>query len=307
MLRDLGCGLGYAGGTGLTTIGEVRDELAWADAAGFDSFWVSHIFGVDPLVALAAVADAGPNVAELGTSVMPFVGRHPIALAQQARTAQQACDGRLTLGIGPSHEIVVEAVYGERWAGPVQRTAEYLDALLPLCRGEAAAVSGEQIHAHASLNVPSTPVPVVLAALGPRMLELAGRLGIGTHLGNCGPRTIREHIVPTMQAASDEAGNGAIRAIALVGVCVTDDRDGALEHGRATSAGYAALPSYRAMLDREGVESGAELMCLGSIDEVVEGLAAYVDAGATDLRIGVVGPDEETRAATRAAIADALK
>ena len=306
MLRGLGCGLGYGAGTGMSTVGQVRDELAWADAAGFASFWVSHIFGVDPLIALAAAADAGSNVAELGTSVVPFVGRHPIALAQQARTSQQACGGRLTLGLGPSHQIVVEAVYGEPWAKPVERTAEYLDALLPLCRGDAAAVSGQQVHAHAALNVPCEPVPVVLAALGPKMLELAGRLGIGTHLGSCGPTTIREHIVPTMQAASDAAGNGPVRIIANVAVCVTDDIDRAVAHSRETGAGYAALPSYRAMLDLEGVESGADLMCVGTIDQVVEGLAEFVSAGATDLRIGIAGPDDATRQATREAIAAAM-
>ncbi len=306
MFAELDCRVGLAGGTALRSVDEVRADIGWADDAGFDSYWISHIFGVDPLVALASAASAGPGLAELGTSVMPTAGRHPIALAQQARTAQQACGGRLTLGIGPSHQIVVEAVFGESWDPPVERTGEYLSALLPLLNGEAAAFTGEHVHAHATLDVPAEPVPVLLAALGPRMLALAGGLGIGTHLGNCGPRTIAEHIVPSLASAAEAAGHTPPRVVALVSVCVTDDRVAALDHARQAGAGYAALPSYRAMLDREGVESPAELMLAGSVGQIIDGLQEYVDAGVTDLRLALAGPTEAIRQKTRDAVAAAM-
>lgn len=306
LLRQLGVGLGFAGGTAKHTVAEVRTDVAWASDAGFDSYWLSHVFGVDPLVALACAASAGTNLAELGTSVMALAGRHPVALAQEALTAQQACDGRLTLGVGPSHEVVVEAIFGERWAGPVQRTDEYLRALIALCNGEPAAVSGEQIHAHAALSVPANPVPVVLAALGPRMLELCGRVADGTHLGNCGPRTIADHIVPRLTRSAETAGRSMPRVIALVAVCVTDQTDAARAHSREVSAGYAALPSYRAMLDREGVDSPADLLLAGSIERVVDGLGEYAAAGVTDLRLTAVGHDDTTIASTREALAEHL-
>lgn len=306
MLKELGARIGLAGGTGITAIAGARADVAWASEAGFHTYWLSQVFGVDPVVALAAVADAGPALAELGTSVVPTVGRHPIALAQQARTAQQAAGDRFTLGVGPSHEIVAEAVFGETWDRPRRRTEEYLDALLPLCRGEAAAVSSPHMHAHATLDIPCAPVPVILAALGPRMLALAGRATAGTHLGNCGPKTIRNHVAPVIREAAAAAGRPEPRIIALVAVSVTDDPAASIEASRVAGAGYAALPSYRRTLDLEGVESPADLLLAGSYEHVHEGLAAYVEAGATDLRIGAAGPDAATVARTRDALATAL-
>ena len=300
--RDGGVRVGLAGGTQLSSIDAVRADAIWAAEAGFDSYWVSFVVGVDPLVALAVIANDVPEI-ELGTSVVPTVGRHPIALAQLARTTQQACEGRFTLGIGPSHQIVAEAMYGETWDRPLQRTSEYLEALAPLCSGEPCAVNGAQITAHTTLDVPSEPVPLILAALGPRMLELAGRMTDGTHVGQTGPRTIAAHTAPILRAAAAEAGRPEPRIIALVNVCVTDDPAGVRAAAAPGSANYAALPSYRAMLDREGIEDPTDLILAGSIDEISAGLARYVEAGATDLRLGVAAPDASHAAATRDALA----
>jgi F420-dependent oxidoreductase-like protein len=304
--NDPGVRVGLAGGTQLSSIGAVRADAIWAAEAGFDSYWVSYVVGVDPLVALAVVANDVPEI-ELGTSVVPTVGRHPIALAQLARTTQQACGGRFTLGVGPSHQIVAEAMYGEAWERPLQRTSEYLDALVPLCAGEACAVNGDQVTAHTTLNVPSAPVPVILAALGPKMLELAGRMTDGTHVGQTGPQTIASHTAPLIRAAAAEAGRPDPRIIALVNVCVTDDPVGVRAAAAAGAAGYAALPSYRAMLDREGIEDPTDLILAGSIEEISDGLAAYVEAGATDLRLGVLAPDARLAASTRDALAELIQ
>lgn len=308
MTRGLGrdARVGFAGGTSLSSIDAVRADALWAAEAGFDSYWVSFVVGVDPLVALAVVADDVPEM-ELGTSVVPTVGRHPIALAQQARTVQQACEGRFTLGIGPSHQIVAEAMYGETWDRPLQRSREYLEALAPLCAGEPCAVDGAQITAHTTLDIPSAPVPLILAALGPRMLELAGRLTDGTHVGQTGPRTIASHTAPILRAAAEAAGRPEPRIIALVNVCVTDDPIAARAAAAPGAANYAALPSYRAMLDREGIEDPTDLILAGSIDEISAGLARYVEAGATDLRLGVAAPDAAHAAATRDGLAELIE
>ena len=300
--QDLGVRIGFAGGATLTSIDQVRADAQWAVQAGFDSYWVSHAFGIDPLVALPVIAHEAPGI-ELGTSVVPTVGRHPIAMAQLARSAQQACGGRFTLGVGPSHQVVVEPVYGETWDQPLQRTREFLDVLVPLCAGEPAASSGSQITGHATLDIPSEPVPVVLAALGPKMLELAGRVATGTHVGQCGPRTVAEHTAPTINAAAESAGRPAPRIISLVNLCVGEPasiRAAASEH----AAFYGALPSYRAMLTREGLSDPADLILAGSMDEIADGLAAYVDAGVTDLRLGIYAPDDDHASATRQALAE---
>lgn len=303
--RDDGVRVGLAGGTQLSTIDAVRADAIWAAEVGFDSYWVSFVVGVDPLVALAVIADDVPEV-ELGTSVVPTVGRHPIALAQLARTTQQACGGRFTLGIGPSHQIVAEAMYGESWERPLQRTTEYLDALAPLCAGEPCAVNGAQVTAHTTLDVPSDPVPLILAALGPRMLELAGRMTDGTHVGQTGPKTIESHTAPILRKAAAAAGRPDPRIIALVNVCVTDDPVGVRAAAAPGAANYAALPSYRAMLDREGIDDATDLILAGSIEEISAGLASYVDAGVTDLRLGVIAPDAQHASATRDALAELI-
>ena len=300
---ELGVRLGFAGGTQLTTIDQVRTDAQWAAASGFDSYWVSYVVGVDPLVALPIVAPDAPSI-ELGTSVVPTAGRHPIAMAQLARTAQQASDGRFTLGVGPSHQVVVEAMYGEPWARPVERVREYLDVLVPLCEGEPAATTGNQVTGHTTLEIPCDPVPVVLAALGPKMLELAGARTAGTHVGQCGPRTIAEHTAPTINQAAEAAGRPAPRIVALVNLCVGDDGDALRAAASETAGGYGALPSYRAMLDREGIEDPTDLILAGSMSEITDGLMPYVEAGATDLRLGIYAPDDAHAQRTRSALAD---
>lgn len=135
--------LGYGAGTGLSKVSAVRDEAIWAEAAGFESFWVSQVFGVDPIVALAAVGAAVPGLAELGTSVVPLTGRHPLALAAEARTTQSAIGGRFTLGIGASHQIVTEGFFGEPYQRAFSRTSEFLAALVPLLNGGSADVDGD--------------------------------------------------------------------------------------------------------------------------------------------------------------------
>jgi alkanesulfonate monooxygenase SsuD/methylene tetrahydromethanopterin reductase-like flavin-dependent oxidoreductase (luciferase family) len=174
---------------------------------------------------------------------------------------------------------------------------------VPLCAGESAAVTGNHITAHATLDIPCEPVPVVLAALGPKMLALAGRVATGTHIGQCGPRTIAEHTAPTINAAAEAAGRPAPRIIALVNLCVGDDPDGIRAAASAGAGAYAALPSYRAMLDREGINDPTELILAGSMDQIADGLAAYVAAGATDLRLGIYAPDDTHVRATRDALA----
>lgn len=307
MLDELGVRIGYGVGTGATSVAHVREEARWAADAGFDSFWVSQVFGVDPIVALAAVADAVPQLSELGTSVVPLAGRHPLALAAQARTAQSAAAGRFTLGIGTSHQMVVEGFFGESYDRPFSRTSEFLDALLPLLEGRPADVEGTHVFAKGWLTIDTEACPVLLAALGPRMLELAGRRTDGTSVGSCGPRAIATHVAPTIRAAAERAGRPDPRIVALVSVCITDDVDALREHGRRQSQLYDSFPSYRRMLDLEGVASGADLIVAGSADDVTEGLAGYADAGTSDLRIAIAGRTDDERRATREYLTTSLR
>jgi F420-dependent oxidoreductase-like protein len=306
MATPLGIPVGFGAGTGLTGVDQVRAEARWAADAGFDSFWVSQILGVDPIVALAAVASDVPGLAELGTSVVPLAGRHPLALAAQARTAQDALGGRFTLGVGQSHAMVSEGFYGQSYARPFTRTAEFLEALVPLLHGDPVDVTGEFVEAHGWLTIDAAPVPLLLAALAPRMLDLAGRVSEGTTVGSCGPRTIAGHIVPVITAAAADAGRPPPRIQAMVSVVVTDDPDAVRTEAAASDALYASLPAYRRVLDLEGVAGGADLLLAGSLDRIVDGLGTYVDAGATELRLMIGTADEAVRNATRDALAELL-
>lgn len=299
-MGSMGVRWGFGVGTGVGDLAVLRDEARWAEGVGFDSFWVSQIFALDPIVALAAVATEVPGLTELGTSVVPLTGRHPMSLAPAALTAQAACDGRFTLGIGPSHKMVAQGLFGESFDRPFTRTKEFVEALVSLFETGSTTVDGEELFASGWHTIEAEPVPILLAALGPRMLQLAGTQTAGTSVGQCGPKTIADHIRPRIEAAAEAADRPAPRIVALVGVGVTDVPDQRREEGRAQSKLYAELPSYRAMLDIEGVDSPADLTLLGDEATIVDGLQRYVDAGVTDFRIGIYADNDDETAATRA-------
>src|SRR5215471_6867216 len=185
--------IGWNGGGHHTSLAAIRAEAKRAAAEGFASYWLSQIAGPDALVALAVVGAETPAI-ELGTSIVPLYGRHPYALAAQALTAQAASGGRLVLGIGPSHQVVVENLFGESYARPFTRTAETLAALRSLLRGDAVDVAGQELRARGKLAIEAAPCPILVAALGPRMLELAGREADGTILWMVGPKTVGAHV-----------------------------------------------------------------------------------------------------------------
>ncbi|MCA8927820.1 MAG: TIGR03564 family F420-dependent LLM class oxidoreductase [Alphaproteobacteria bacterium] len=295
---------GLAGGTTLASVAETLEAARFAEQARFDSFWVSQAAGVDPVVALACIADQVPGLAEVGTSVVPLYGRHPLPFAQMVRTAQNALGGRLTLGVGAASAWYAEGKLGVPWDKPFSFTREFLDALQPLLAGHAADVTGDQLSAHAGLEIEARPTPILLAALGPRMLRFAGGRVQGTTLGQCGPRTIARYIRPHLEEGAAKAGRSEPpRIMALVRLAVTEDRAAAKALAREISGFYQAIPSYARVLEHEGLAEPADLHLIGSWQEVLDGIAAYAEAGVTDLRLQVAAPDERSRAASREALA----
>jgi F420-dependent oxidoreductase-like protein len=290
----------------LSTIDEVRRAATWASDVGFDGFWISQANAVDPIVALAAVADDVSGLSEVGTSVVPLYGRHPLGLAQMVRTAQSALGGRLTLGIGPSHRGPVEDSMGLAWDRPFGYTTEFLDGLEPLLAGQAAAAVGEQLTTRAELNIAAPDTSILLAALGPRMLRLAGQRTAGTTVGQCGPKTISAHIAPLINEAAAEAGREAPRIMALIRLCVTDDHAGAFALAQEVGARYAQWPSYAAVLEKEELDQPGELHLIGSAAQVLDGLGRYAEAGVTDFRLEVAAHNEAAAESSRAALADYL-
>jgi F420-dependent oxidoreductase-like protein len=209
---------------------------------------------------------------------------------------QAATGGRLTLGIGLSHQVVIEGIYGVSFAKPVRHMREYLEILMPVLHQGEVKFEGEELTARsmAPMKVRGAEAPpVVVAALGTQMLRLAGRLADGTALWMAGPKTVADHIVPTINQAAEAAGRPAPRVVVGLPVSVTVDVEAAREKAAATFGFYNNLPSYRAMLDREGAGGPADVAVVGDEESVAAQLRHLVDIGGTDLMLPVFGSAED--------------
>lgn len=292
----------FGGAVNDGTLDDMAAEAASAESDGFASYWAPHIFGHDALTALAVVATRVPRI-ELGTSVVPTFPRHPHAIAQQAHTVAAASGGRFTLGIGLSHKVVIENMFGLSFDKPVRHLREYLNVLMPLSRNEPANFEGEMYRVHASVNAKGSPgFGVVVAALGEQMLRVTAALADGTLTWCTGPTTLASHTIPTITRAAEEFGRPAPRVIAALPVCVTTDTAAAAERAALTFAAYGALPSYRSMLDREGVAGPADIAIIGSATEVQDRIGALAGIGVTDFAAVEFGATPEEIAETRGAL-----
>ena len=264
------------------TVDELVADIGDIKARGFESAWVPQIFGLDAMTALAVVAHEVPDIA-LGTAVVPTYPRHPSMMAAQARTVNQISGGRFTLGIGLSHQIVIESMFGMSYARPVRHLIDYLSILMPIVHDEAAAYSGETLTGNVGIDIPdSTPLPVLVAALGAQLLKVAGTRTEGTVTWMTGPDTIRSHVAPSITAAATDAGRPAPRIVSALPVAVTDDVAAARAEAAETFSVYGFLPSYRAMLDREGAAGPADVALVGTEAEVKAGIEGMFEAGATE-------------------------
>lgn len=281
---------------GLTFSGGSLDDAVLrarqAAELGFASLWVPHIFGLDAITVALVAGREVPRI-EVGTAVVPTFPRHPVALAQQALSAAAATGGRFTLGIGLSHRIVIEDLLGLSYAYPARHMREYLEVLAPLLRGEPAKHEGEVYRVNARVDVPGAGrVPLLVAALGPVMLGIAGRLADGTITWVTGARTLESHVIPTLRAAAEAAGRGAPRIVAGLPIALTSDPARAREGIAKALAVYGTLPSYRAMLEREGVEGPADVALVGDEKVLRAELGRLRDIGVTDFNAAVTAVDE---------------
>lgn len=290
-------------GTGLVQAASVEKIVQHAAAAqqdGFASYWLAEhpTGGFDALTVLALVGQQVTGL-ELGTAIVPTYPRHPLVLAGQALTTANSMQNPLTLGIGLSHEVMM-AQLGIGFDKPIRHLREYLSVLMPLLEAGRVNYHGETLSADARLfQAPGKAVPVVVAALGPQALGVAGRLADGTTLAWVGPKTVREHIVPRIKHAATAAQRDEPRVIATLPVCVTEDEAtvrAAIGKGLKM---YGELPSYRAMFEREGVEGPADVAIVGSAQAVREGIAAMAEAGVTDFAASEFYLNPSERADTR--------
>ena len=285
---------GLMSGASMTgvTVDSIVTLAKRAEAAGFASLWMAHIRSIDAIAALG-VAGRETSRIELGTAVTPTYPRHPMAMAQQALTTAQLCGQRFVLGIGLSHQRVVEGMLGLSYAQPVRHMREYLSVLRPLLRGEMVNFEGELYRiANLQIDVPGVvDVPVVVAALGEQMLRLTGRVADGTSTWMTGPQTLATHIRPTLAAAAAAAGRPMPRIIAGLPIVLTDEVDAAREKIARSLAIYGQLPSYRAMLEREGHRGPGDAALVGDEAQLRDQLLRLRDAGVTDFNASIAEVD----------------
>ncbi len=288
---------------GPATFDAVVDQVRAAAEAGFATAWSSQALGWDALATIAVAGAAVPGIA-VGTAVVPIPQRHPLVLAGQALTVQAAVGGRLTLGVGSGVGAMVSGMYGLPTDRPVRRMREHLAVLGPLLRGESVDHRGETLTATGAVTVPGVPAPSVLvAAMGPRMVRVAGELADGAVTWMTGPKALAEHIVPAIGKAAAEAGRPAPRVVAGLPVCVTDAADDVRARIAEQFALAAQVPEYRATFDREGAAGPQDVAIIGTETEVARALARLRDAGVTEFMAAPYGTaDEQDR--TVAVLAD---
>lgn len=284
---------------------QIIDDVTASEAQGFSSYWLAQSALIDA-TAVLGLAGTHTSTIELGTAVVPTWERHPRALAAQALTAQAACGGRFTLGIGLSHRPVVEGMLKMEWDRPVLHMLDYLDVLQPLLTDGKVSHQGEIWSFMGSGGRPThDPPKVMLAALGDQMLRVAGRRTDGTILWCVGPTTIERQILPVLFEAADKAGRPAPSIVCSLPVWVTDDVVPAKNFVATAFKDYAALPSYRAMLDIEGVQGIESIALIGSEQQVADGLARIDASGATDFTAVVMGANADELARARAVLSAA--
>ena len=285
-------------------------DVRWAEDAGLSTVWVPQI--PDEFDALTAVAVAGASTGriEIGTAVVPVQSRHPIALAQQALSTQAVCRGRLALGLGVSHHWIIDEMLGLPYERPAATMRAYLDVLDQALSGPGPVdVENDFFRIHNPLDITDVgPTPVLLAALGPVMLQLAGERTDGTILWMADERAIASHVAPRLNRAAEQAGRPPPRIVAGIPVCLCSDSEvpAAVERTNRILSEAEVSPNYQRLLEHGEARNVGDILAAGDEQAIDKRFQAFADAGVTDLSVRVVpignGRDEliESSRRTRA-------
>ena len=275
-----------------TKVEKLQADARWADEAGLDTVWTPQIPDEFDVMAAATLLGGATSRIEVGTSVVPIQPRHPVVLAQQALSAQAVCEGRFTLGIGVSHHWIIKDMMGLPYERQATTMRCYLDVLEPALRGPGLVeVENEFFTIHQPFDITDiTPTPVMIAALGPVMLQLAGERADGTVLWLADERTIASHVVPTITKAAEGAGRTAPRVMAGVPVCLCrdDEIDAAIERTNRTLSEVVASPNYVRLMEHGEAESIGDVLICGGEAAMEKRMRRFSDAGVSDLNCRIV-------------------
>jgi F420-dependent oxidoreductase-like protein len=288
----IGLMVGPERGRYATKVARMRADARWAEDAGLATVWIPQIPDeFDALTAAALVGDETSRI-EIGTAVVPVQPRHPVALAQAALSVQAVCEGRLSLGLGVSHHWIIDEMMGLPYERQAQTMRAYLDVLQVALAGPGPVdVENDLFRIHNPLDVTDVaPTPLLIAALGPRMLELCGSRTDGTILWLADERAIGGHVVPALAKAAAAAGRPTPRVVAGVPVCLCGDDEVpvAVERTNRILAEAEVSPNYQKLLDHGDAQNVGDILAAGSEAAIEKRLQAFADAGVTDLSVRVV-------------------
>jgi F420-dependent oxidoreductase-like protein len=275
-----------------------------AERAGFSSVWIPQFPDDFDAMTAAALVGNGTERVEVGTAVVPFQSRHPVAMAQQALSTQAACDGRFVLGAGPSHHWIVTDMLGLPYERPAHLVDSYLEVLGAAFAGPGRVdVENDVYRIHNDLDVTDLHVPVLLAALGPVMLRIAGERAAGTILWMADERAVGDHVVPRITKAAEEAGRPAPRVVASIPVTLCrDDEVDAVREWANKALGHAEFsPNYQRLLEAGDSSDVGDMAAAGDEKAITDTLRRFADAGATDMgaRVLAYGKTRDERIASR--------
>jgi F420-dependent oxidoreductase-like protein len=288
----IGVMIGPERGRYSTKVDRLRADARWAEEAGLATVWIPQIPDEFDALTAAALAGAETSRIEIGTAVVPVQPRHPIALAQQALSTQAVCGGRLSLGLGVSHHWVIDEMLGLPYEHLAPTMRAHLDVVEPALRGPGIVdVRNELFRVHSPLDVTDiTPTPVLLAALGPAMLRLAGERTDGTILWLADERAIATHVAPRITQAAEAAGRPSPRIVAGIPVCLCrdDEVDAAVERTNRILAEAEVSPNYQRLLDHGDARNVGDILAAGGEAAIEKRLRSFADAGVTDVSVRVV-------------------
>jgi F420-dependent oxidoreductase-like protein len=282
-----------------TKVEKLRADAGWADAAGLDSVWTPQIPDEFDAMTAATVIGTATSRIEIGTAIVPIQPRHPIALAQQALSTQAVCGGRFVLGLGVSHHWIIRDMLGLPYERQALTMRSYLDVLDQALAGPGLVeVENELFDIRNPLDVTDIiPTPVMIAALGPVMLKLAGERAAGTSLWLADERTIESHVVPTISRAAAAAGRPAPRILAGVPVCLCRDGeiDAAVERTNRVLSEVVDSPNYQRLMEHGDARAIGDVLVCGSEATMEKRMRSFANAGVTDFnaRIVALGGDRD--------------
>ena len=285
----LGVMIGAERGDMARKVSKLISDIEWADSAGLATAWMPQVPDDFDLLTMVALMASHSTRIELGTAVVPLQAQHPIALARQALSVHAISNGRLALGVGPSHHWIIRDMLGLPYDKPAAYTRDYLQVFNAAISGPGPVdVENDNftVHNPTALGA-ATPMPVLVAALGPVMLQIAGEHADGTSLWMADEKAIGEHIAPKINKAAAGAGKPAPRIVAGIPVtlCANSEIDEAKDRANRILAEAETSPNYQRLLDRGDARTVGDLCAAGDEESILKRFKAFADAGVTDLSV----------------------